>query len=218
MIIKTTNLSKIYKQGENSIKALHRCDFTANKGESIAVVGPSGSGKSTLLHLIGLLDEPSGGEIFIDGDATSIMNAAKRAEIRRKKIGFVFQSFNLLPMLTAKENILMPLLLDGKKVDDKLFNRLVELLGISDRLRHFPSQMSGGQQQRVAIARALINSPDIILADEPTGALDSKTSSEIIDALINLNENGNTLIVVTHDKKIADRCGRIVTIKDGVLS
>lgn len=185
------------------------------KGEFVAIIGQSGSGKTTLLNLIGGIEHPTSGSVQIDGVDIHTIDDNTLAGIRRRKIGYIFQDFNLLPILTAKENIIMPLLLDSKKVDEDYLQSLVDLLGIKHRLKHLPSQLSGGQKQRVAIARALINHPSIILADEPTGNLDKKTADEIMNLLIEINRRGNTVLLVTHEERYADMCSRKIVLSDG---
>lgn len=216
VVIKTENLSKVYGKKENRVTALNDVNIEVNKGEFVAIIGASGSGKSTLLHQIGGVDGPTGGKVIIDDKDIYSLNEANRAVFRRRKIGFVFQSFNLIPVLSVEENIKMPALLDHQKVDEEYFNDLVKTLGIEDRLKHLPSELSGGQMQRVAIARALVNKPSIILADEPTGNLDSENSREIIEMLkLSIRKYNQTAIVITHDISIAENADRIIKIKDG---
>ena len=216
VVIKTENLSKIYGKSGNKVIALDNVSIEVEKGEFVAVVGASGSGKSTLLHQVGGVDRPTSGKVIIDGEDIYKLKEEKLAIFRRRKIGFVFQSFNLIPVLSVEENIKMPALLDHQKVDDEYFKDLIKTLGIKDRLNHLPSELSGGQQQRVAIARALINKPAIILADEPTGNLDSETSKEILDMLkLSVRKYNQTAIVITHDLGIAENADRIIKIKDG---
>jgi putative ABC transport system ATP-binding protein len=216
VVIKTENLSKVYGKKENIVTALNDVNIEVNKGEFVAIIGASGSGKSTLLHQIGGVDGPTGGKVIIDDKDIYSLNEANRAVFRRRKIGFVFQSFNLIPVLSVEENIKMPALLDHQKVDEEYFNDLVKTLGIEDRLKHLPSELSGGQMQRVAIARALVNKPSIILADEPTGNLDSENSREIIEMLkLSIRKYNQTAIVITHDISIAENADRIIKIKDG---
>ncbi len=216
-IVVTRGLTKLYKQGDTKVVAVDNANISIDKGDLVSIVGKSGSGKTTLLNLIGCIDIATEGELEIDG--TSVVTASNQelAKIRRQKIGYIFQDFNLIPILTAKENIIMPTLLDSKKVDGAYVNELARFLGIEDRLRHFPSELSGGQKQRVAIARALINRPSIILADEPTGNLDRKSADEIIELLIKVNKRGNTVLLVTHDEKYADLCKKKFVIDDGVV-
>ena len=199
-VITVKNLRKVYGKGENKVVALDNINFEVSKGEFVAIIGSSGSGKSTLLHQVGGVDGPTSGKIVIDGKDIYSLNEKNLAIFRRRKIGFVFQSFNLIPVLTVEENIKMPALLDHQKIDEKYFKDIVKTLGIEKRLNHLPSELSGGQQQRVAIARALINKPAIILADEPTGNLDSETSKEIMEMLkLSIRKYNQTAIVITHD-------------------
>ena len=216
VIIRTEKLSKIYGKKDNKVIALDNVDIEVNKGEFVAVVGASGSGKSTLLHQIGGVDRPTSGKVIIDNEDIYKLKEANLAVFRRRKIGFMFQSFNLIPVLSVEENIKMPVLLDHQKVDEEYFRDLISILGLEDRLNHLPSELSGGQQQRVAIARALVNKPSIILADEPTGNLDSETSKEIMEMLkLSLRKYNQTAIVITHDISIAENADRIIRIKDG---
>lgn len=219
MLIKAENISKIYGSGASQVTALHRANLEIASGEFLSVMGPSGSGKSTLLHLLSGLDVPTEGRLSYDGQEIYKLRDRELSAFRRRRIGFIFQQFHLLPVLTARENILMPLLLDKKQADSAYFDELTELLGIRDRLAHLPHELSGGQQQRVAIARALIAKPDIIFADEPTGNLDSKSGAEVMRMLKNIWEKmGRTLVVITHDHRIAQMAARKVVIVDGVLS
>ena len=216
VIIRTEKLSKIYGKKDNKVIALDNVDIEINKGEFVAVVGASGSGKSTLLHQIGGVDSPTSGKVIIDNEDIYKLKEANLAVFRRRKIGFMFQSFNLIPVLSVEENIKMPVLLDHQKVDEEYFKDLIKTLGLENRLNHLPSELSGGQQQRVALARALINKPAIILADEPTGNLDSETSKEIMEMLkLSLRKYNQTAIVITHDLVIAENTDRIIKIKDG---
>ena len=216
VVIKTENLSKVYGKDGNKVIALDNVNIEVEKGEFVAIVGASGSGKSTLLHQVGGVDRPTSGKVIIDNEDIYKLKEEKLAIFRRRKIGFVFQSFNLIPVLSVEENIKMPALLDHQKVDREYFKDLVKTLGISDRLNHLPSELSGGQQQRVAIARALINKPAIILADEPTGNLDSETSKEIMEMLkLSVRKYNQTAIVITHDLSIAENADRVIKIKDG---
>ena len=216
MKISLMDVGKLYGSDETQVQALKPCSFVIESGEQIAITGASGSGKSTLLHLIGGLDKPSWGTIMYDNTDISDMNDNKLAEFRLRNVGFVFQAFNLLPELTAYENIILPALLDGKKPDKAHINHVIKRLDLWDRLNHMPGQLSGGQQQRVAIARALVNKPSILLCDEPTGNLDSKNSRNVIDLL---NETANELnlllVIVTHNNEIAQRYKRIINIVDG---
>jgi len=218
-ILETKDLRKIYGSGENEVRALDGVSISIEEGEFVAVVGTSGSGKSTLLHLISGLDKPSSGSLTYDGKDIYSYSDKELSAFRRKRIGFIFQQFNLLPVLTAKENIIMPLLLDKQKPDEAYLKQLTELLGIQGRLEHLPHELSGGQQQRVAIARALIAKPDVIFADEPTGNLDSKSGSEVMELLQNVwKKMGKALVVITHDSRIARMAERQFQIVDGVLT
>ena len=219
MEIQVKNISKIYGEKESQVAALRHASMTIAEGDFISIMGPSGSGKSTLLHIVSGLDKPSSGHVLY-GD-TDIHNGSdkKLSAFRRRKIGFVFQQFNLLPVLTARENIIMPLLLDKRQADEAYLQELSELLGIKNRLSHLPHELSGGQKQRVAIARALISGPDIIFADEPTGNLDSKSGGEVMEMLCSIREKMNkALVVITHDPRIAKMANRRFTIIDGELS
>lgn len=218
MLIKAENLSKVYGGGENKVIALHRANMEIAAGDFISIMGPSGSGKSTLLHLLSGLDFPTEGRLSYDNQDIYQLNDRELSAFRRRRIGFIFQQFNLLPVLTARENILMPLLLDRKQEDKEYLEELARLLGISDRLTHLPHELSGGQQQRVAIARALIAQPDIIFADEPTGNLDSKSGEEVMRMLEGIRRKmGKTLVVITHDSRIAQMAERRFVIMDGIL-
>ncbi|MDD6796649.1 MAG: ABC transporter ATP-binding protein [Clostridiaceae bacterium] len=215
-VIKTENLSKVYGKKDNRVVALDNVNIEVEKGEFVAIIGASGSGKSTLLHQVGGVDGPTSGRVIIDGEDIYKLKEDKLAVFRRRKIGFVFQSFNLIPVLSVEENIKMPVLLDHQKVDEEYYKDLIKTLGLEGRLNHLPSQLSGGQQQRVAIARALINKPAIILADEPTGNLDSENSKEIMEMLkVSIKKYNQTAIVITHDLSIAENADRIIKIKDG---
>lgn len=218
-ILETKDLRKIYGSGENEVRALDGVSISIEEGEFVAVVGTSGSGKSTLLHLISGLDKPSSGSLTYDGKDIYSYSDKELSAFRRKRIGFIFQQFNLLPVLTAKENIIMPLLLDKQKPDEAYLKQLTELLGIQGRLEHLPHELSGGQQQRVAIARALIAKPDVIFADEPMGNLDSKSGGEVMELLQNVwKKMGKALVVITHDSRIARMAERQFQIVDGVLT
>lgn len=218
-ILRTENLCKTYGSGETKVDALKNANISINEGECVAVVGPSGSGKSTLLHLLGGVDKPTSGKVFVDDVDIYSLNEKQLAIFRRRKVGFVFQFYNLIPVLTAEENILLPILLDNKKPDKAYIEELLDLLGLQDRRNHLPSELSGGQQQRVSIGRALAYKPSIILADEPTGNLDSKNSREILDLLkISVKRYNQTLMVITHDVDIASQADRIITIEDGIIS
>ena len=215
-ILKCEGVRKVYGSKENLVTALDGIDLSVEKGEFVAIVGASGSGKSTLLHILGSVDKPTAGKVFVDGEDISKLNPTKSAIFRRRKVGLVYQFYNLIPTLTVRKNILMPLLLDKRKVNEKYFEQVVNQLGIADKLEAMPSQLSGGQQQRVAIARALIYRPAILLADEPTGNLDQKNSKEIIEMLKISNRNlEQTIVLITHDEKIALEADRIITIEDG---
>lgn len=219
MDIKAKELSKIYGSGENKVIALDRVDMEIRSGDFISIMGPSGSGKSTLLHLLSGLDHPTSGSLTYDGKDLYRLSDKELSAFRRKRIGFIFQQFNLLPVLTAQENIAMPMLLDGRQADGEYVKELAGMLGIGNRLTHLPHELSGGQQQRVAIARALVAKPDIIFADEPTGNLDSKSGSEVMDMLEDIcRKMGKTLVVITHDSRIACRADRRFEIMDGVLT
>lgn len=219
MNIKAKELSKIYGGGDNKVIALDKADMEIRSGDFISIIGPSGSGKSTLLHLLSGLDHPTSGSLTYDGKDIYGMGDKELSAFRRKRIGFIFQQFNLLPVLTARENIAMPVLLDGKQPDQKYLEELANLLGIGERLTHLPHELSGGQQQRVAIARVLIAKPDIIFADEPTGNLDSKSGGEVMEMLENIRlKMGKTLVIITHDDRIACRADRRFVIMDGVVT
>lgn len=219
MKIEAKELSKIYGVGENRVVALDKVNLEIDINDFISIMGPSGSGKSTLLHLLSGLDRPTSGNLTYDGRDIYSFDDKELSAFRRRSIGFIFQQFNLLPVLTAKENIIMPLLLDKKQPDEAYLLQLTELLGIGDRLEHLPHELSGGQQQRVAIARALIARPDIIFADEPTGNLDSKSSGEVMELLQRVwKKMGTKLVVITHDSRVAQMAGRQFVIVDGVLS
>lgn len=218
-ILKIEHLSKVYGKGDTAVKALDDVSFSINKGEFVAIIGPSGSGKSTLLHLLGGVDRPSSGKVLVDNTDIYNLNETQLAIFRRRQIGLIYQFYNLIPVLTVEENMTLPLLLDGHKVDKKQFNDIVGSLGLEERLSHLPNQLSGGQQQRVSIGRALICNPALMLADEPTGNLDSKNSSEIIDLLKMFNKTYNqTLIVITHDERIALQADRVIAIGDGKIT
>lgn len=218
IILKAENLTKTYGKGESAVRALDGVSLDVKKGEFVAIIGQSGSGKSTLLHILGAMDYPDSGTLTVDGTDVFSLNDDKLAEYRRRKVGFVFQFFNLLPVMTARENILIPLSLDGKNADEDYLNDLAQTMGIDDRLSHYPHQLSGGQQQRVAIARAMIAKPSVILADEPTGNLDSASGTEILSLLKRtMQKYGQTLILITHDSSVASKADRIISIRDGKL-
>ena len=218
-MIELKNISKSYTLGEQELKVLDNINFKVEKGEFVSIIGPSGSGKSTMMNILGLLDVADSGEYLLDNKSIKEANDSILADIRNKKIGFIFQSFNLLPKMNALENVQVPLMYRGinKKESQKKAYEILEKVGLKGREKHMPSQLSGGQQQRVAIARALIGNPEIILADEPTGALDSKTGNEVMELLQELNKEGQTIILITHDISIANRANRIVKMMDGKL-
>lgn len=215
-ILKTEKLIKVYGSKDSEVRALDSVDLTVEKGEFVAVTGPSGSGKSTLLHLLAGLDTPSSGKVFIGDTDIFSLKESDMSKFRRRNIGFIFQFFNLIPILSVKENIKLPVLMDNKKPDESYVDELMKILNIKDREKHLPGQLSGGQQQRVAIARALVNKPSIIFADEPTGNLDSKNTEEVLELLKKtIKEYGQTLVMITHDIDIAKKADRIITILDG---
>jgi putative ABC transport system ATP-binding protein len=217
-ILKARNLTKIYGTGDAAVTAVDHIDLNIQKGEFTAIVGASGSGKSTLLHLLGGVDAPDEGRVEIDGESIYDLNDEKRSILRRRKIGYVFQTYNLIPVLTVEENIKMPVLLDGNKVEQDRVDRLIDILGLDARRTHLPNQLSGGQQQRVAIGRAIINNPSIVLADEPTGNLDKKNSEDIMDLLIkSVREMEQTLVLITHEMDIASMADRIIHLEDGKI-
>jgi putative ABC transport system ATP-binding protein len=219
MVIEAKELSKIYASGENRVVALDKAGLKIGQGDFISIIGPSGSGKSTLLHLLSGLDRPTSGSLTYDGKDIYSFHDKELSAFRRRRIGFIFQQFNLLPVLTARENIIMPILLDKKQPEETYLDQLTGLLGIQERLAHLPHELSGGQQQRVAIARALAAQPDIIFADEPTGNLDSKSGSEVMELLKNVQRKmDKTLVVITHDNRIAKMADRQFVIVDGILS
>lgn len=218
-ILRVENLTKIYGKGENQVVALDNVSFSVNKGEFVAIVGASGSGKSTLLHLMGGVDRPTSGKVFIDDKDIYSFNDDKLAIFRRRQVGLIYQFYNLIPILNVEENITLPLALDNRKVDKAVLDDLLKRLGLENRRNHLPSQLSGGQQQRTSIGRALITNPSIILADEPTGNLDSKASDEIVEILKRSNKELNqTIIMITHNMEIAKECNRIIKIEDGKIS
>lgn len=216
MVVRTENLTKTYKTGETSVTALNCANISIERGEAVAVVGASGSGKSTLLHLIGGVDRPTEGRVFIEEQDLYSHNDETLALLRRRRIGFVFQMYNLMPQLSVYENVILPLGLDGREVDKNRVNELLQSLGIADKRSSLPSQLSGGQQQRTAIARALVTQPAILLADEPTGNLDSRTGAEVLNLLRSSAERlGQTMMIITHDDKVAQFCDRVLRIEDG---
>ena len=217
-ILKVENLTKTYGSGENLVHAVDDVSFSVEKGEFVAIVGASGSGKSTLLHLIGGVDRPTSGKIFVDGNDISKMNDDKLAVFRRRQVGIVYQFYNLIPILTVEENITLPCDLDGRGVDRERLEMILDSFGLRARKKHLPNQLSGGQQQRTSIARALINNPSLVLADEPTGNLDSKSSEEVMSMLKMCNQSyGQTVIMITHNLDIAKQADRIITISDGKI-
>ncbi|MDR0857689.1 MAG: ABC transporter ATP-binding protein [Oscillospiraceae bacterium] len=217
-ILQVRDLSKVYGKGETTVTALDKVSFSVDKGEFIAIVGASGSGKSTLLHLLGGVDKASSGSVIIDGNDIGKLDESETAIFRRRNIGIIYQFYNLIPTLTAEENISLPRLLDNRKPDDEKLRNILATIGLSERANHLPNELSGGQQQRVSIGRALINDPAVILADEPTGNLDSKSSREVIDLLKLSNKRyGQTLIIITHDENIALQADRVITIGDGKI-
>ncbi|EQG72990.1 ABC transporter family protein [Clostridioides difficile DA00160] len=217
-ILKCENLTKIYGSNQTRVTALNNVNLSVQKGDFVSIVGASGSGKSTLLHLLGGEDRPTSGKIYVEDTEISSLKEEALAVFRRRKVGLIYQFYNLIPTLDVRKNILLPMLLDKRKVDEDRFSEIVSILGLSDRLNHLPSQLSGGQQQRVSIARSLIYRPAILLADEPTGNLDRKNSEEIVDLLNLSNKRFNqTILLITHDEKIALEANRIVTMEDGVI-
>lgn len=218
-VIKLRKIVRNFKLGSETIKVLKEIDLDIEKGEYVALMGPSGSGKSTLMNLIGCLDTPTSGEYYLSGQLVSKLDDNELADIRNKEIGFIFQTFNLLPRSTALDNVILPLIYAGKTKSerDTQAKKVLEQVGLSDRITHKPNELSGGQRQRVAIARALVNNPSILLADEPTGNLDSKTSVEIMGLLHEIHQNGNTIIIVTHEEDIAQHAHRIIRLRDGVI-
>ena len=217
-ILKVENLSKNYGKGNTLVKALDKVSFCVEKGEFVAIVGSSGSGKSTLLHILGGVDRPTSGKVYVDGEDVYKLNENNLAIFRRRQVGLIYQLYNLIPILNVKENMTLPILLDNKKPDEEYLNELIETLNLKSRVNHLPNELSGGQQQRVSIGRALMNRPSILLADEPTGNLDSKASREIIDLLKLSNEKyKQTIIMITHDHNLALSADRIITIEDGKI-
>ncbi len=217
-ILKVEHLSKVYGTDENQVMALNDVSFTVNKGEFVAIIGPSGSGKSTLLHILGGVDRPSGGKVFMNGQDVYKQNEEQLAIFRRRQVGLIYQFYNLIPILNVTENMTLPIQMDGRKVDQEHLDELLDILGLRGREKNLPNQLSGGQQQRVSIGRALMTSPAVVLADEPTGNLDSQNSREIVDLLNTSNKKYNqTLIVITHDEQIALQADRIIAIEDGKI-
>ncbi len=218
-LLKAEHLSKVYGKGENQVKALDDVSFMIQPGEFVAIVGPSGSGKSTLLHILGGVDRPTSGHVYLDGKDVYSQNEEQLAIFRRREVGLVYQFYNLIPVLDVEENITLPVLMDGREVNQERLAELLTILNLGKRRRHLPNQLSGGQQQRVSIGRALMNAPAMVLADEPTGNLDSRNSQEIMELLKLSNEKyGQTLIIITHDENIALQADRIIAIEDGRIS
>ena len=217
-LLRVEHLCKTYGTGENQVKALDDVSFSVNRGEFVAIIGPSGSGKSTLLHLLGGVDKPTSGKVYVDGCDVYAQNEEKLAIFRRRQVGLIYQFYNLIPVLDVVENMTLPVQLDGQKVNSKRLNELLDTLGLRGRERHLPNQLSGGQQQRVSIGRALMNAPAVVLADEPTGNLDSKNSQEIVELLRLSNRTYHqTLIVITHDEQLALQADRVIAIEDGKI-
>ena len=218
-LLRIEHLTKVYGSGENEVRALDDISFSVPKGQFLAIIGPSGSGKSTLLHILGGVDRPTSGTVWVDGQDVYAQNEEQLAVFRRRQVGLVYQFYNLIPVLNVTENMTLPLRMDGRKVDPQRLAEMVEILGLQGRERHLPNQLSGGQQQRVSIGRALMNTPAVMLADEPTGNLDSKNSQEIV-ALLRLSNQkyGQTLIIITHDENIALQADRIIAIEDGRIT
>lgn len=218
-ILKVENITKTYGKGENEVHALDGVSLSINKGEFVAIIGPSGSGKSTLLHILGAVDRPTSGKVYMDGKDVFSQNEDQLAVFRRRQVGLIYQFYNLIPVLNVTENITLPVLMDGQKVNEERLEDLMNILKLKGRENHLPNQLSGGQQQRVSIGRALMNAPAVVLADEPTGNLDSKNSQEIVDLLKMSNEKyGQTIIVITHDENVALQADRVITIEDGKIT
>lgn len=218
-LLKVEHLSKVYGKGENEVRALDDVSFLIQQGEFVAIIGPSGSGKSTLLHILGGVDRPTSGHVFLDGKDVYSQNEEQLAIFRRREIGLIYQFYNLIPVLDVEENMTLPVLMDGREVNEKRLKELLHTLGLEERKKHLPNQLSGGQQQRVSIGRALMNAPAIVLADEPTGNLDSKNSQEIMELLKLSNQKyGQTLVVITHDENLALQADRIISIEDGKIA
>lgn len=217
-LLKIENLCKTYGKGENEVKALDNVSFTVPKGQMTAIIGPSGSGKSTLLHIIGGVEKPTSGKVFVDGQDVYAQKDKNLAVFRRRQVGLIYQFYNLIPVLDAEENITLPTVMDGRKVNSDRVEEILTTLGLKERRHHLPSQLSGGQQQRVSIGRALFSAPAVVLADEPTGNLDSKNSREIIELMRESNQKYNqTMLIITHDENIALQCDRIIAIEDGKI-
>ncbi len=215
-ILRVENLTKVYGSGDNTVKALDGVSFSVEKGQFLAIIGPSGSGKSTLLHILGGVDYPTSGKVYMDGQDVYRKSEEQLAVFRRREVGLIYQFYNLIPVLNVRENITLPVLMDGRRVNEERLSELLEILGLTGREKHLPNQLSGGQQQRVSIGRALMNAPAVVLADEPTGNLDSKNSQDIVDLLKLSNKKyDQTLIVITHDENIALQADRVIAIEDG---
>ena len=218
-LMQIQHLSKVYGQGENQVRAVDDISFTVEKGEFLAIIGPSGSGKSTLLHILGGVDRPTSGKVFVDGQEVYAQNEDQLAIFRRRQVGLIYQFYNLIPVLNVVENMTLPVLMDGRQVNQERLEELLDVLGLRGREKHLPNQLSGGQQQRVSIGRALMNAPAVVLADEPTGNLDSKNSQEIVELLKMSNKKyGQTLVIITHDENIALQAHRVIAIEDGRIT
>ena len=218
-LMQIQHLSKVYGQGENQVRAVDDISFTVEKGEFLAIIGPSGSGKSTLLHILGGVDRPTSGKVFVDGQDVYAQNEDQLAIFRRRHVGLIYQFYNLIPVLNVVENMTLPVLMDGRQVNQERLEELLDVLGLRGREKHLPNQLSGGQQQRVSIGRALMNAPAVVLADEPTGNLDSKNSQEIVELLKMSNKKyGQTLVIITHDENIALQAHRVIAIEDGRIT
>ena len=218
-LMQIQHLSKVYGQGENQVRAVDDISFTVEKGEFLAIIGPSGSGKSTLLHILGGVDRPTSGKVFVDGQDVYAQNEDQLAIFRRRQVGLIYQFYNLIPVLNVVENMTLPVLMDGRQVNQERLEELLDVLGLRGREKHLPNQLSGGQQQRVSIGRALMNAPAVVLADDPTGNLDSKNSQEIVELLKMSNKKyGQTLVIITHDENIALQAHRVIAIEDGRIT
>lgn len=218
-LMQIQHLSKVYGQGENQVRAVDDISFTVEKGEFLAIIGPSGSGKSTLLHILGGVDRPTSGKVFVDGQDVYAQNEDQLAIFRRRQVGLIYQFYNLIPVLNVVENMTLPVLMDGRQVNQERLEELLDVLGLRGREKYLPNQLSGGQQQRVSIGRALMNAPAVVLADEPTGNLDSKNSQEIVELLKMSNKKyGQTLVIITHDENIALQAHRVIAIEDGRIT
>ena len=218
-LMQLQHLSKVYGQGENQVRAVDDISFTVEKGEFLAIIGPSGSGKSTLLHILGGVDRPTSGKVFVDGQDVYAQNEDQLAIFRRRQVGLIYQFYNLIPVLNVVENMTLPVLMDGRQVNQERLEELLDVLGLRGREKYLPNQLSGGQQQRVSIGRALMNAPAVVLADEPTGNLDSKNSQEIVELLKMSNKKyGQTLVIITHDENIALQAHRVIAIEDGRIT